>query len=329
MASIIIVNYNGEKHLTALVESLSKQTFADFEVIVVDNASSDNSLNVIQQIIDGKVLPQQLYVLKNRRNFGFCISNNQGLKLAKGKYIVLLNNDTHVDSRWLEELVKRAESKDNPAAVVSCIINDGSALPNYGNFYDIYGAALERTTPTDENFFYGCGASLLISKEVFDKLGGLDAELFMYQDDTDLSWRLRLLNRKIVCAAHSICYHMKSAPSIEEANLSMPVWEFYFAHPRNRTRVLLKNYSSHNLVKRLPSALFIVHMRAMLLAFESKNPRYLTATFKGLLWNLRKLGSTLKERYKIQRLRMASDEEIEKHMLSYSVELLGLKLLLS
>jgi GT2 family glycosyltransferase len=323
IVSILIVNFNGEKYLRQLFESLSNQTFTNFEIIVVDNASHDNSLGVIEEIFKHTKL--DVIFLKNETNLGFCISNNQALKRAQGSYVVFLNNDTFVSARWLEELVKTVESKDNIAAVVSCIINKGSALADYGNFYDIYGASLERTVPNDRSFFYGCGASLLIRKQILERIGGLDEELFMYQDDPDLCWRLRLLGQTIGCAIESVCHHLKQSPSILEANMKMPVWEFYYAHPRNRIRIIIKNYSFRTLFRRLPIVIFLIQMRALLLTFLNKNPGYLVAFMKGLLWNGLMLSSTLRERYRLQSMRSVDDKEVEKFMLPYSIELSSLK----
>ncbi len=322
--SIIIVNYNGAKFLHPLFQSLFNQTFINFEVIVVDNASIDNSLKVIEEII--KISKIKIKVIRNNENAGFCISNNQGLGEARGFYVVFLNNDTIVSSTWLQELIDTVESKDKPAAAVSCIVNEGSNLADYGTYYDLYGASLENTTFSDDIFFYGCGASLLIRKDILEKIGGLDEELFMYQDDPDLCWRIRLLNQKIVCSNKSICYHLKSSPTIADANLRMSVWEFYYAHARNRIRILLKNYSYKNLFKRLLMVVALIQMRALLLAVVNKNPNYLTVGLKGLIWNGRMLGSTLKERYKVQSMRLLDDEEIEKFMLPYSIELSSFRL---
>lgn len=309
-----------------LFDSLSKQALNDFEVIIVDNASYDNSLDIIGQMLSNQIL-FPIIVLKNKENLGFCISNNQGLEFAKGDYVALLNNDTYVDTAWLEELVKRAKSSDNPAAVVSCIIDKDSNLSHYGNLYDIYGASLERTTSTVAEFFYGCGASLLIRRDILEKVGGLDSVFFMYQDDPDLCWRLRLLNLKIVCAEKSICYHLKSSENMISANLKMPVWEFYLAHSRNRLRVLVKNYSYRSLLKRLPLTIVLIQLRAIILSSKNRTPNYLKALVRGLLWNIRYLKGTLRERFKIQQMREVNDCAIEKYMLSYSIELWSIKFL--
>ena len=322
-ASIIIVNYNGRCYLDNLFTSLACQTFKNFEVIFVDNASTDKSVEIAYKYKHNL----SIKVIQNRTNLGFCFANNQALDLSKGMYVVFLNNDTRVDVCWLEELVKRADSPDKPGIVVSCIIDEDSKMPSYGSDYDFYGATLTRTVSTGGDFFYGCGASLLVNKEVLQSIGGLDSALFMYQDDPDLSWRCRLLNRKVVCAQRSICYHLQPPRDILASNLTMPVWKFEYAHAKNRIRVLFKNYSYVGVVRRLILTIVLVQLRGLLLAVKNHNPAYIKAIIIGLIWNLRNLSDTLKERYKIQSMRNVKDRDIEKYMLPYSVEIWSLKLL--
>ncbi len=318
--TIIIVNYNGEQYVKRLFESLSNQTYKDFEVIVVDNLSMDKSLEYIQKF-KGKL---KLRILKNSKNMGFCYANNSALHLSLGKWVVFLNNDTYVADNWLEELVKRAVSPDNPAIVVSQIVDEGSQSPNYGCFFDIYGASLSNHTYKSDNFFYGCGASLLVEKDVLSKIGGLDVALFMYQDDTDLCWQTRLLNRKIVCSPLSICYHIKPRLGIESL-LDVPVWKFYLAHPKNRVRVAIKNYSTKNLLKRLPIVLNLICLRSWLLTFRNKTPVYLQAVAKGFLWNITNLENTLKSRYIIQQFRTIDDDKIQNFLVPFSIEIYSFK----
>ncbi len=324
LVSIVIVNYNGAKYLKKLFESLLNQTFTDFQIIFVDNASSDNSLQIAHEFFSSKAL--DIFLIENRENTGFCVGNNMAFSIASGDYVVLLNNDTYVEPDWLDELIKRVQFKDSPGIVVSKIITNG--LPNYGSFFDIYGASLARSSPTDQNFFYGCGASLLIKKELIQKTGGLDPDFFMYKDDPDICWRVKLLDQNIVCAQKSTCYHLKpSSDGAVNANLDMPVWEFRYAHARNRFRLLLKNYSCYNLLKRLPVVFLIVNLRALFLSFRNKNSLYITEFLKGILWNLKVLKGTLQLRQKIQTMRKVSDKQIEKYLITYSLELWSLKLL--
>src|SRR4030065_2470068 len=104
LASVIIVNWNGKDFLTTCLDSLKLQSYSNFEVIVVDNGSNDGSVEFLRQYY----LPF-VKVIENKENLGFSGGNNAGIHAAKGKYILLLNNDTEADNRWIEELIKEAE----------------------------------------------------------------------------------------------------------------------------------------------------------------------------------------------------------------------------
>jgi len=104
LISIIIVNHNGIRFLKDCLKSIYQQSYSDFEVILVDNGSTDGSVQFVKENFPGVIM------IENKENLGFAISNNQGIELSKGKYIALLNNDTVVDKDWLKNLVSVAES---------------------------------------------------------------------------------------------------------------------------------------------------------------------------------------------------------------------------
>lgn len=316
LASIVIVNYNGDKFLDNLFRSLSNQTFKNFEVIFVDNASKDRSMHLVKKYLSSF----QMQVIKNTENVGFCLANNLGFQLSRGEYVVFLNNDTFVDSNWLKRMIEKAEENREIGAVVCSILYPCSHRVLEGPMaYDVYGATLG---PANDRFFYGTGASLLVKKDLLRKIGVFDPKLFMYQDDVDLCWRIRLCGYEIVYEPRAVCYHVKDLEGVIEKNLMMPVWKFYHGHCKNRIRVLVKNYGKANLIKRMSIVIFLVASRSVLLSFMNKNPRYFSAFVKGILWNLHNLRNTLMERSKIQKIRKKTDSEIEAHMLRYPVEFL-------
>jgi GT2 family glycosyltransferase len=314
--SVVIVNYNGERYLDKLLESLEHQTFKDFEIIFVDNMSKDNSLFLVKKH-QGR-LP--IRVIENEENVGFCLANNMGFQASNGEYICFLNNDTFVDPRWLELLVKRAETDTKIGAVTCSILYPGSGKVKEGPMlYDIYGATL---CPANERFFYGTGASLLVKRDLLCRIGVFDPKLFMYQDDVDLCWRIRLYGYEIAYEPKAICYHLKDSKGAMESNLKMPLWKFYHAHCKNRIRVLVKNYSKANVIRRIPMVLFFIFLRSLVLSFTHRSPQYVLAYIKGLFGNLRILKETLMERFKVQGIRKKTDAEIEAYMVRYPVELL-------
>jgi GT2 family glycosyltransferase len=161
-----------------------------------------------------------------------------------------------------------------------------------------------------------------------DKVGAFDAALFMYQDEVDLCWRIRLAGYKISYAAEAICYHFGSPTDILEYNLRMPVWKFYYIHGKNRIRVLIKNYSYSNLIKRLPGTLTLIYTRGLMLTVINKNPKYLLAVLKGSIWNVLNIRDTINQRRIVQHFRKINDNQIQQFMLTYSLELAAFKELL-
>lgn len=323
LASIIIVNHNGENYLGDLFQSLSRQTFRNFEVVFVDGGSNDNSLAIAAEFAAKRYFSME--IVKKKTNLGFCKGNNVGISIAKGQYIVFLNNDTYVESNWLEELVKRATSDDRPGVVASMIANPNSGFAFLGLLYDLYGASWAKDASSSDSegdeFFYGSGAALLARKDVLDYVGAFDPALFMYQDEVDLCWRIRLAGYKISYAKNAKCYHRKPGVSTVRENLHMPVWKFYHAHGKNRIRVLAKNYSLGNIVKRLPAAIILISLRALMLMAINRKSQYISAALKGFIWNLLNIGDTMAYHLAVQRLRKTSDYNIQKFMLSHSIEL--------
>lgn len=128
--SVIIVNWNGKEYLGDCLESLRHQTFLDFEVIIVDNGSTDGSIDYVQSNF-----PEFSQILRNSKNLEFSGGNNQGINAAQGKYIALLNNDAQADRHWLEELVKTAEEDSGVGMLASKIYLQGShkVIDNVGH----------------------------------------------------------------------------------------------------------------------------------------------------------------------------------------------------
>ena len=317
-ASIIIVNYNGGRYLSKLFDSIASQTFADYEIFFVDNASTDHSLKMIRARKD---LP--INIIKNSNNLGFCIANNQAVKLCTGKFLVFLNNDTYVDRNWLKRLIEKANTNSKNAIVVSSILSpSGQGITEGPMQYDSYGATIGLNK---EHFFYGTGASILVKKDFLKNTDAFDSKLFMYQEDVDLCWRARIWGFNVAYEPKSLCYHLSESHGLFEDTLLMAPWKFYQSHCKNRIRILVKNYSKRSISKILPIAIFLIFARSLLMSIISKRYVYMQLFFKGVFWNLENLKDTLIERGKIQLLRKVSDKEVLKYMLPYSIELVSIK----
>ncbi len=323
LVSIIIVNYNGSKFLEPLFNSLLRQRYRRFEVIVVDNHSSDNSKEILRKyhnIFNKKGITFKYIVL--RKNTGFCLGNDIGYLYtnSNAKYVVLLNNDTVVEEDWLKELVLFMEKHLNVGAASSLILFDyTNRIDNTGGRLDIYGGCIGRglmehrkvaeTHDPFYGFFYASGCSMIIRRELFKELKGFDPWLSMYHDDIDLSWQIRLLGYKIGFVKDSVCHHIRR-PGFGR---KLPVWKFYLAN-RNRIRILIKNYELGNIVRRIIPATILSILAGLFLSIVSRNAYYLLYSFKIITWNIRNLGNTLIYRRLVQSKRKVSDREIEKYM---------------
>lgn len=249
--SIVILNWNGKRYLKDLFTCLSKQTYPKdkIEVIMVDNNSKkDNSVAFVE-----KNFPW-VRIIKNKENYGFAKGSNIGMLASKGEYIVLLNNDTKPQPRWLEELVRVAKEK-NAGAVVPKLMFDKRRkyINNAGGFlqYDKTWPVIERGINEKDTGQYNkiveitafCGASVLLKRAMLDDIGLLDESLWMYFEDTDLSWRGQKKGWKYFFAPESIVYHVHAGSSGE----STPM--FIFQVSRNRQLVLFKNAYPHIILK--------------------------------------------------------------------------------
>jgi GT2 family glycosyltransferase len=292
-----VLNYNGGKDLPSLFNALNVQSIAEFEIVFVDNASSDNSLAIAREQCTKLRSGISVRIIENSENYGYCKGNNIGASYAckTSDYLVFLNNDALVGLNWLLNLVYTAKRNNSVGAIGSKMVeslpvDNSNDKPAESIFTcDIYGQTEGLTLrASDYNHsvpsFYCSGASLLIPRNIFNKVGGFDDALFMYNDELDLCWRIRLAGYDILTANDSLCFHKRN---LSTNGLKLPVWKFYHGVSKNRLRVLIKNYSSKNLLKTLPLAISLVILRGLLSAIKNQNVDYIIVTFEGLFWNLK------------------------------------------
>ncbi|HYF52556.1 MAG TPA: glycosyltransferase family 2 protein [Planctomycetota bacterium] len=245
--SIIIVNLNGERLLDDCLNSLNAQTYRDFEVVFVDNGSKDGSVE------KARALMPSANIIALNENTGFARGNNIGIAAAKGRYIVLLNNDTRSDPNFLEELVKPVESDKTIGMVAPKILNffDQKIIDSVGGLLMCrdgigqgrgrgevdsgqYDAATSALLPS------GCAALYL--RELLDEVGLLDEEFFAYCEDSDLGLRAVWAGWKTASAPRAVVYHKYSATTSSYSPFKMLLVE------RNHYFLALKNYPLRLLV---------------------------------------------------------------------------------
>ncbi len=201
--SIIIVNYNGKELLQKCLDSLLKVNYDNFEIILVDNNSTDGSVEFIT-----KNYPS-LIIIKLDSNKGFAEPNNVAAKISKGKYLLFLNNDTVVTPNFIFEMVKVMETDKKIAICQSLLLKPDGSVDSSGDFIDHLGVVYNSKTKIDEirEVSSARGASMLVRSDIFEKLDGFDQKFFITFEDVDLCWRSWILGYRVLIIPTSIVYH--------------------------------------------------------------------------------------------------------------------------
>ena len=201
--SIIIVNYNGKELLQKCLDSLLKVNYDNFEIILVDNNSTDGTVEFIT-----KNYPS-LIIIKLDSNKGFAEPNNVAAKISKGKYLLFLNNDTVVTPNFISEMVKVMETDKKIAICQSLLLKPDGSVDSSGDFIDHLGVVYNSKTEIDEirEVSSARGASMLVRSDIFEKLDGFDQKFFITFEDVDLCWRSWILGYRVLIIPTSIVYH--------------------------------------------------------------------------------------------------------------------------
>ena len=310
---VIIVNYNGVIYLKTCLSSLEQQTYQNLRVVLVDNASSDNSREFIQ-----KNFPK-VFIIQAERNYGFAKGNNLAIKFAldqKADYVFLVNNDTEVERDILEKLVIAAEGEDTIGIVgpgVFDLKNKGS-IQELGMAMDKFGYPLAIKTLSEKNtcIFFVSGCAMLVKSELLRKIGLFDEKYFMFAEDLDLCWRGRLSRYKVIVVEDAKIFH-SSGGSISGGVLKGSTYKTnvnrIFLREKNTIRTLIKNYETSSIIKVIPFYLALLLFEAIFWSCILK-PNITKNLLKAISWNIKYLPDTFKQRVIIQSLRKISDKEI-------------------
>jgi len=235
--SIVIPNWNGAQHLPVCLDSLRRQTYPDVEVILVDNASRDDSLAIVERYPEVRVLAQAT-------NLGFTGACNAGLRAARGAINVLLNNDTEAHPEWISAVVKAFDDHPEAGMVASkmLLFDRRDTLHTAGDYVTPDGLAHNRGVWTKDlgqfahraYVFSACGGSAAYRATMLDQIGLLDEDFFFSFEDIDLAWRAQLAGWRCVFEPRAIVYHkLKASGGGTTAS---------FYDGRNRIYTLVKNY---------------------------------------------------------------------------------------
>ena len=244
LVSIIHLNYNGKKFVD-LWASLFKVDYPNFEIIFVDNGSRDGSIDMFKALVPKNWDKRIEYVIIDN-NVGYSKGNNIGIEHSKGDYYVLLSNDIEVEINWLKEMINFLESNKDIGVAQSMMFSIfNKAMPDkMGNDIDVLGFNYG-FVPTGQvkEVFYSEGAVMFIRRKVLDEVGYLfDSNYFMFFEDVDFCWRVRLCGYRIVVVPTSVVYHVRGGTV---PGILMKTDPFYaITNTRNRLITLFKNYDS-------------------------------------------------------------------------------------
>jgi GT2 family glycosyltransferase len=255
--SIVILNFNGGKLLSrCLLSVLNLTTYKNYEILVVDNCSSDDSIEQAKPLFE-KSSKVRLVVLG--KNLGYAEGNNQGYSHVSSevKYVVFLNNDVVVNEGWLEGLLEVLEVHDDIGAAQPVVISpEMNSEGTFGGYLDVFGRKIDRFTLGRRHgrsygeCLYAWGAAIITRKEIIDRFGLFNPQYFLTYEETDFCWRLRLAGFRIGIVFGSKVHHLGGA-TIKKLNTS-PIVPFHIT--KNKHYTLLVNYQAKNLVKYAPWA---------------------------------------------------------------------------
>ena len=303
--SIVILNYNAGQLLLDCVESIKNTDYKNYEIIVVDNASKDNSHKECK-----KKFPE-IKLIENDKNLGYCEGNNVGLRQVEGKFVVVLNPDTLVESKWLKELVKGYHKFGDGIYQPKFLTTDNhKILQGTGNMIQLFGFGFSPNRNVIDNgqfnkpevVGYASGTCLFTSTAILQKLGMFDSFLFAYHDDLDLCWRAAMQDIKSYYIPTSIVYHPPEGFSFKWTAFK------YYLLERNRQYCILTHYSRKTYYKMLP-ALIIVEIGVFLFYLKKG---VVISKIRATCNILKNLGYINEKYKKIQNERIVSDKKLIK-----------------
>lgn len=299
LVSIIILNFNGANYLDRCLFSVFATQYPNFEVIFVDNASTDSSLRIVEKAFGND---RRLRIFRSDKNLGFSGGNNFGFCHAKGDYIVFLNNDTIADPLWLAALVSTMQNDETIGLAGSTILSiDGKKLRGAGGLWSDYllflcpiGAGrsgdFEFIPIFEVSFATGC--SMIIKKDFLLEIGLFDAKIPYHYDDTLLSLKTWLAGKRVVSVSNSRIRHIGGATTKSWTSKSVT-----FSLLRAKMCLLFDTYFNfRSLFKALFILYFSISIESILL-MRNKNLQQILGNIQASFWMFRNLRYLWKNRF--------------------------------
>ena len=300
-ASVVIVAYNSGQLLQQCLDALAVQTMGEFEAIIVDNASTDGSLERLR-------LPDRRFrLVPAGANLGFAAGSNLGIRESCAPWIATLNPDALPAPGWLAALRQATQRHPHIAMFGSTqvdAVNPGR-LDGCGDAYSFLGIAWRgryghpvEAVPPEGEAFAPCAAAALYRRDVLETVGGFDEAFFCYCEDVDLAFRIRLHGGRCVQVPDAVVHHVGSAMTGPESHFTL------YHSARNRVWLMVKNLPLVLLVPLLP--VHLTYMALTLWRHPRGNSNYFSATLAGLRAAFSDIGPVLQARRDIQKRRKVS-----------------------
>ena len=249
---VIIVNYNGMEHLETCLQSLMAQTYRDWRGIVVDNGSTDGSMEFVRQHFP------EISIITLGMNTGFAFATNRGIADGSSPYVALINNDIALEHDWLERMVTALKAHPESGAVACKMMNffDRQRLDAAGDVLTRglipeargHGQRDEGQYDVEAYVFGPCAGAALYRRRVFERLGAFDESFFAFYEDIDLDYRMQSEGWKVLYVPSAVCFHKRGATMNTMRGMSVRL------HVRNDILCLAKNIPVHVVMGHFASA---------------------------------------------------------------------------
>jgi len=306
LVSVIIVNYNGREHLEKCFESLMKIDYGKYELILVDNNSTDDSIEFVKNAYPSVI------IIKLDKNYGFSEPNNIGAKNSKGELLLFLNNDTIVKPNFITEMVKVLTQDSKIAICQSLLLKPDGNVDSSGDFLDILGRAYssrKKVTKVSE-ILSARGASMMVRKNFFWDIGGFDKHFFATFEDVELGWNAWIYGYKVVIVPNSIVYHSGSKTV---QNLSS---EVKFHGVKNTLILRLVNFETPFMISSIVKLSFVTFMRKCfgISVISDPEPAPPLPSFRiiirGVMWIMKNMNYVLAKRKKVNSRRVRTTKDL-------------------
>jgi len=320
LVSIVVLNYNGIHHLKACLDSLLRTDYPNFEIILVDNGSTDGSVDFVRMNYP------MVKIVQLRRNIFTAGGYMAGVLAARGEYVAILNNDIEVDPKWLKALMKymlkmpwvaAADPKFKDFFRRDLFENSAAA----GRWLDYFGNNCTRGVwELDRGQYdkpaYIIGVLTLFRRDILLKVGGFDTSYLFGYEDMDVGWRLYLAGYKVLYVPEAVIYHKAGGSTRDRPGAARPRPEFYYLVKRNRIISLIKNYSLNNMFFSLFVTLLEYYFTLLYFIF-TREKIYGLMLVRAIWYPFRHLKKIMAKRVLVQSMRKVPDSVVRRYMVPY------------